>query len=121
MMAPKSGKPSAALTTAVNAAFGDLDKMLAELKTAAMTRFGSGWAWVIVDGAGKLKIISSPNQDNSLMPDAMSHGAPILGIDVWEHAYYLKYQNKRPEYVDNFFKVINWDYVSSLYDAAKKG
>ncbi len=120
MMAPKSGKPGAALTAAINASFGDLDKMLAELKTTALARFGSGWGWVVSDKAGKLKILSSPNQDNTLMPEMASHGMPILGIDVWEHAYYLKYQNKRPDYVDAFFKVINWDYVSSQFEAAKK-
>jgi Fe-Mn family superoxide dismutase len=120
MMSPKSGKPSAALTAAINESFGDQDKMLAALKEAAMKRFGSGWGWVVSDKAGKLKVISSPNQDDTLMPDAPSHGSPILGIDVWEHAYYLKYQNKRADYIDNFFKIINWEYVSSQYDAAKK-
>jgi superoxide dismutase, Fe-Mn family len=122
MMSPKSGKPGAALTAAINASFGDLDKMLDALKTAAMGRFGSGWGWIVTDKAGKLKILSSPNQDNTLMPipELASNGMPILGIDVWEHAYYLKFQNKRADYIDSFFKVVNWDYVSSLYDAAKK-
>jgi superoxide dismutase, Fe-Mn family len=118
MMAPKSGQPGAALADAIKTTFGDMDKMLAELKTAAMTRFGSGWGWVIVDKAGKLKVVSSPNQDDSLMD---ASGAPILGVDVWEHAYYLKYQNKRADYIDNFFKVVNWPFVTSLYEAAKKG
>jgi Fe-Mn family superoxide dismutase len=121
MMSPTSGKPSAALGEAITAAFGGLDKLLAELKKSALARFGSGWAWVVSDGAGKLSITSSPNQDNTLLPDSKAKGAPILGIDVWEHAYYLKYQNKRPDYVDAFTKVINWEFVSSLYDAAKKG
>ena len=82
-----------------------------------MGRFGSGWAWVICQKGGKLKIMSTANQDNSLMNHS---GVPILGIDVWEHAYYLKYQNKRGDYVDNFFKVINWDNVSERYEAAAK-
>src|SRR5947209_4717972 len=85
-------------------AFKDLDGMLKQLKEAAMTRFGSGWAWVVAKD-GKLSIVSSPNQDNTLMDGS---GTPVLGIDVWEHAYYLKYQNKRADYVDAFFKVINW-------------
>ncbi len=118
MLSPKPGKPSAALEAAIKAAFGDQDKMLADLKAAGLARFGSGWAWVLSDKAGKLSIVSSPNQDNSLMD---SSGAPVLGVDVWEHAYYLKYQNKRADYIDAFFKLINWDYASSLYDAAKKG
>jgi Fe-Mn family superoxide dismutase len=118
MMTPKSGPQGAALANAIKAAFADTDKMLSALKTAAMGRFGSGWAWVLSDKTGKLSIVSSPNQDNSLMDGS---GAPVLGIDVWEHAYYLKYQNKRADYCDAFFKVINWDFVSSLYDAAKKG
>jgi len=121
MMSPKSGKPAGALSDAISAAFGELPKMLADLKKAAMGRFGSGWAWVISDKEGKLKIESSPNQDNTLMPIAKTHGSPILGIDVWEHAYYLKYQNKRADYVDAFFNVINWEFVNSLYEAAKKG
>jgi Fe-Mn family superoxide dismutase len=122
MMTPKGGKPAGALAEAINTTFGDLAKMLAELKKAGMTRFGSGWAWLISDKEGKLKIESSPNQDNTLMPaKAKTPGTPILGVDVWEHAYYLKYQNKRDAYVDAFFNVINWEYVSSRYDEAKKG
>jgi Fe-Mn family superoxide dismutase len=120
MMSPKGGKPAGPLNDAVADAFVDLPKMLDQLKAAAMARFGSGWAWVVSDTAGKLKIISSPNQDNTLMPDAPSHGTPILGIDVWEHAYYLKYQNKRADYVDAFFKVINWEYVAERYAEATK-
>jgi len=117
MLSPKGGKPSAALEAAITSAFGSQDKMFAELKAAGVGRFGSGWAWVLSDKAGKLSIVSTPNQDNSLMDGS---GLPILGVDVWEHAYYLKYQNKRADYIDAVFKVINWDYVSSLYDAAKK-
>jgi Fe-Mn family superoxide dismutase len=116
MMSPKGGKPSGALNDAIADAFVDLPKMLEQLKTAAMTRFGSGWAWVVAGKGGKLKIVSSPNQDNTLMDGS---GVPILGIDVWEHAYYLKYQNKRADYVDAFFKVINWEFVTEQYEAAK--
>ncbi len=118
MMSPKGGEPAGAAAAAIKAAFGDADKMLADLKAAALARFGSGWGWVIADKEGKLKIVSTPNQDNSLMDGS---GAPILGVDVWEHAYYLKYQNKRADYIDAFFKVVNWEFVGSLYDAAKKG
>jgi Fe-Mn family superoxide dismutase len=118
MMSPKSGQPKDALAKAIATAFKDVDGMLKQLKEAAMTRFGSGWAWVIEQAGGGLKIVSSANQDNTLMD---KKGTPILGIDVWEHAYYLKYQNKRADYVDAFFKVINWDYVSERYDAAMKG
>jgi superoxide dismutase, Fe-Mn family len=117
MMSAKGGKLSAELGDAVTAAFKDTETMLKQLKEAAMTRFGSGWAWVIAQPGGKLKIVSSPNQDNSLMDKS---GVPVLGIDVWEHAYYLKYQNKRADYVDAFFKVINWEFVSERYAAAAK-
>jgi Fe-Mn family superoxide dismutase len=120
VMSPKGGKPSGALNDAIASAFVDVDKMLAALKAAAMTRFGSGWAWVVAGADGKLKVISSPNQDNTLMPDAPVHGTAILGIDVWEHAYYLKYQYKRADYVDAFFKVINWEYVAERYERATK-
>ena len=117
MMSPKGGKPSGGLNDAIANAFVDQEKMLAQLKAAALGRFGSGWAWVIVGKDGKLKIVSSPNQDNTLMDGS---GTPILGIDVWEHAYYLKYQNKRADYVDAFFKVINWEFVTERYEAATK-
>lgn len=116
-MSPKSGKPSGELETAIETAFKDLGSMLKLLKESAMTRFGSGWAWVISDKSGKLTIQSTPNQDNTMMA---GNGTPILGIDVWEHAYYLKYQNKRADYVDAFFKVINWDFVAERYATAKK-
>jgi len=117
MMTPKPGRPAGAFNDAVTEAFKDLDGMLKQLKEAALGRFGSGWAWVIAPREGKLKIVSSPNQDNTLMDGS---GTPVLGIDVWEHAYYLKYQNKRADYVDAFFKVINWDYVGERFAAAKK-
>lgn len=118
MMSPKGGKPSDKLSAAIKEAFGDQDKMLAALKDAGVKRFGSGWAWVVVGKDGKLAINSTPNQDNALMD---ASGSPILGVDVWEHAYYLKYQNLRPAYIDAFFKVINWEFVNSLFDKAKKG
>lgn len=116
MMSAKGGAPSKALHTSIASAFKDMESMLKQLREAAMTRFGSGWAWLVANG-GILKIVSSPNQDNSLMDKS---GTPILGIDVWEHAYYLKYQNKRADYVDAFFNVINWDFVSERYETAVK-
>jgi superoxide dismutase, Fe-Mn family len=117
MMSPKGGKPGGALNEAITVAFKDVESMLKLLKDAAMTRFGSGWGWVVADKEGKLKVSSSPNQDSPLIEGT---GSPVLGIDVWEHAYYLKYQNKRADYIDAFFKVINWEFATSLYDAAKK-
>ena len=117
MMSPKSGKPSKELSDAIASAFKNMDSMLKQFKTAAMTRFGSGWAWLVCQKGGKLKILSSANQDNTIMNNG---GTPILGVDVWEHAYYLKYQNKRGDYVDAFFKVINWDNVNERYAMAAK-
>ena len=117
MMSPNATKPSAPLTDAINASFRDLPAMLAQLKEGALTRFGSGWAWVMYQSDGKLKVASTGNQDNPIMDGA---GTGILGIDVWEHAYYLKYQNKRADYVDAFFKVINWQFVSEFYDRLRK-
>ena len=100
-----------------------LDKAKEEFAKAAATRFGSGWAWLVVNKDGKLKVTSTANQDNPLMPGVTpcgcSQGTPILGIDVWEHAYYLNYQNRRPDYISAFFNVINWDEVSKKYEAAK--
>lgn len=118
LMSPKGGKPSGAFNDAVADAFKDMEGMLKQLKEAAMTRFGSGWAWVVAQKGGKLKVVSSPNQDNTLMDGS---GTPVLGIDVWEHAYYLKYQNKRADYVDAFFKVINWEFVSERFNTLAKG
>ena len=122
MMSPKGGKPSGALNDAVANAFKDLDGMLKQLKETALARFGSGWAWLVVQQGGKLAILSTPNQDNTVMAAAEipGRGAPILGIDVWEHAYYLKFQNRRADYVDAFFKVVNWDFVSERYAALAK-
>lgn len=120
IMGPNGGgEPSGDLANAINDAFGSFDKFKEEFKNAGATQFGSGWAWLIVDGSGKLKVTSTPNQDNPVMDIAEEKGTPILGVDVWEHAYYLKYQNKRPEYLDAFFNVINWDEVAKRYDTAK--
>jgi len=108
------GAPTGALADAINETFGSFDNFKAEFTKAATTRFGSGWAWLIVDG-GKLAVTSTPNQDSPLMEGK----TPILGLDVWEHAYYLKYQNKRPDYISAFWNVVNWDEVSKRYEAAK--
>lgn len=114
------GQPSGDLASAIDSAFGSFDKFKEEFNNAAATRFGSGWAWLIVDGSGNLKVTSTPNQDNPVMDVAEEKGTPILGLDVWEHAYYLKYQNKRPDYIQAFWNVVNWDEVSKRYKAAKK-
>ncbi len=108
------GAPSGELADAINNAFGSFDNFKAEFTKAATTRFGSGWAWLVVDN-GKLAVTSTPNQDSPLMEGK----TPILGLDVWEHAYYLKYQNKRPDYIAAFWNVVNWDEVSKKYAAAK--
>lgn len=110
--------PSGEMADALNSAFGSFDSFKDEFSNAAATRFGSGWAWLIVSD-GSLAITSTPNQDNPLMDVVEKKGTPILGLDVWEHAYYLKYQNKRPEYIDNWFNVINWDEVANRYATAK--
>lgn len=111
--------PSGALATAIDAAFGSFDAFKEAFAAAAATRFGSGWAWLIVDESGALKVTSTPNQDNPLMNVAPDNGTPILGLDVWEHAYYLNYQNKRPEYIGAFWKVVNWAEVAEKFEAAK--
>ena len=108
LMSPKGGSPSGSLADAINAAFGSLDEMKAKFNAAAAGRFGSGWAWLIKDGSGKLAITSTPNQDNPLMDIAEVKGTPVLGLDVWEHAYYLHYQNRRPDYVAAWWNVVNW-------------
>jgi Fe-Mn family superoxide dismutase len=110
--------PSGALAAAIDETFGSLDALKEKLNTAGATRFGSGWAWLIVKD-GKLEVTSTPNQDNPLMDVAEVKGIPILGVDVWEHAYYLKYQNKRPDYLKAFWNVVNWDKVAEKYEAAK--
>lgn len=110
------GQPTGKLAEAINSAFGSFDAFKEEFSKAATTRFGSGWAWLNVDG-GKLAISSSPNQDNPLIEG--SSATPILGLDVWEHAYYLHYQNRRPDYIASFFNIINWDEVAKRFAAAK--
>jgi len=120
IMSPNGGGvPTGQLATDIDAKFGSFEGFKDEFSRAAATRFGSGWAWLIVDIAGKLAVTSTPNQDNPLMDVADINGTPILCVDVWEHAYYLKYQNKRPDYINNFFNVINWAEVSKRYEAAK--
>jgi Fe-Mn family superoxide dismutase len=117
MMSPGGGEPSGDLANAINEAFGSLDEMKAAFKQAALTRFGSGWAWLVTDKDGKVSVTSTPNQDNPMMGEIAGCSGlfPILGLDVWEHAYYLNYQNRRPDYVDAFFNVVNWDYVAENY------
>jgi len=116
VMSPNGGgKPKGELAAAIVAAFGSFEAFKDAFSKAAVTRFGSGWAWLCVHPGGKVEVCSTANQDNTLMPGIGCGGFPILGLDVWEHAYYLHYQNRRPEYVENFFNVINWDYVSKLY------
>ena len=112
MMSAKGGSPAGALAKAIDASFASTEAMYKELKASAMGQFGSGWAWVVSDKAGKLKILSTPNQNNPLMDGT---GAPILGIDVWEHAYYLNYQNRRPDYITAFWNVVNWDVVAANF------
>lgn len=116
-----SGKPSAELAKAINDAFGSEDEFKAAFEKAGTGRFGSGWVWLIVNDAGKLEVISTPNQDNPLMDVAEKKGAPILGNDVWEHAYYLNYQNKRADYLKAWWSVVNWTKVSEHYADAVKG
>ncbi len=120
VMSPDGGgEPSGELAEAINAAFGSYEGFKEKFSAAAGTRFGSGWAWLCVHKGGKVEICSTPNQDNPLMPGVGCGGSPILGLDVWEHAYYLNYQNRRPDYVSAFFNVINWDKVGALYATNK--
>ncbi|CAG2535071.1 Fe-Mn family [Maribacter dokdonensis] len=113
------GKPSGELASAIDNAFGSFEEFKSKFTAAAGTRFGSGWAWLCVHEGGKVEVCSTPNQDNPLMPGVECGGQPILGLDVWEHAYYLNYQNKRPDYIEAFFNIINWDEVSKLYASNK--
>ena len=118
-LAPNAGgAPTGALADAITAAFGSFDAFKEKFAAAGMTRFGSGWAWLVVN-QGKLEVVSSPNQDNTLMAISEAQGTPILGVDVWEHAYYLKYQNRRADYLAAFWNVVNWTKVSERYAAAK--
>lgn len=120
VMSPNGGgKPSGALADAINAAYGSFDGFKDTFSKAAATRFGSGWAWLCVKKGGAVEVCSSANQDNPLMPGIGCEGTPVLGLDVWEHAYYLNYQNRRPDYIAAFFNVINWDEVSKRYEAGK--
>jgi Fe-Mn family superoxide dismutase len=113
------GSPSGKLSDAISSAFGSFDALKEKLNNAGMTRFGSGWAWLIIKD-GKLEVSSTPNQDNPLMDVAEVKGKPILGVDVWEHAYYLKYQNKRADYLNAFWNVVNWSKVAERFGAASK-
>lgn len=121
-MAPNAGgTPSGEVGKAIGGQWGSFDKFKEEFSNAAATRFGSGWAWLVVKDNGDIAIASTPNQDNPLMDTAEVRGTPILGLDVWEHAYYLKYQNKRPDYVSAWWNVVNWKKVEELYAKAKAG
>lgn len=116
VMSPNGGgAPGGDLASAIDNRFGSFNELKDEISRAGATRFGSGWAWLIVDGAGHLAVSSTPNQDNPLMDVADVKGSPILGLDVWEHAYYLNYQNKRPDYIKAFWNVVNWDEVASRF------
>jgi len=116
VMSPDGGgKPEGELMKAIDRDFGSFDDFKQEFSNAAATRFGSGWAWLVKNADGKLKIGSTPNQDNPLMDVSDIKGTPVLGLDVWEHAYYLKYQNLRPDYISAFWNVVNWNKVAELY------
>ena len=115
MSSSGGGEPEGDLAQAINARFGSFDKFKNEFSTAAATRFGSGWAWLCKKNDGEVEVCSSPNQDNPVMPGVGCGGTPILGLDVWEHAYYLNYQNKRPDYIAAFWNIINWEEVAKRY------
>ena len=119
ILSPNGGSPVGTLATAIDSTFGSLDNLKAEFKKAGIGRFGSGWAWLIVKEDGSLAITSTPNQDNPLMDVAEMKGTPILGLDVWEHAYYLKFQNKRPDYIDTFWNLVDWNGAETRYKVAK--
>jgi Fe-Mn family superoxide dismutase len=114
----EGGKPSGELAKAIEAAFGSFDQFKEEFSKAATTRFGSGWAWLVLKADGTLAVTSTPNQDNPLMDIAEVKGTPILGLDVWEHAYYLHYQNRRPDYVTSFWNIVNWAQAEQNYQSA---
>jgi len=116
----KGGEPKGALADAIKAAFGSFADFKTKFAEAGATRFGSGWAWLIVTADKKVAVCSTPNQDNPLMSIAEVKGTPILGMDVWEHAYYLKYQNRRPDYIAAFWNVVNWDAVAQRFEKASK-
>lgn len=120
VMSPNGGgSPAGDFGKAIDAAFGSFDEFKKKFAEAGTTRFGSGWAWLTVTADGKVQVSSTPNQDNPLMDIAETKGSPILGMDVWEHAYYLKYQNKRPDYIAAFWNVVNWDAVADRFANAK--
>ncbi len=120
VMSPNGGgNPSGSLAEAINRDFGSFDEFKNTFSNAAATQFGSGWAWLCVHPGGKLEVCSTPNQDNPMMPGIGCSGTPILGIDVWEHAYYLNYQNRRPDYIEAFFSVLNWTEVQNSYESKK--
>lgn len=120
IMSPNGGgTPSGDLAAAIDAAFGSFEAFKEKFAAAAASQFGSGWAWLCVHKGGKVEICSTPNQDNPIMPNVGCGGQPILGLDVWEHAYYLNYQNRRPDYISAFFNVIDWGKVAENYKAAK--
>ena len=120
-MTPKGGgTPKDSIAITIDRDFGSFENFQNEFEAAASKQFGSGWAWLVTDKAGKLQITSTANQDNPLMPNAVIKGTPILALDVWEHAYYLNYQYKRKKYIDAFFNVINWKKVGERYDEAIK-
>ncbi|MCH7590560.1 superoxide dismutase [PVC group bacterium] len=120
ILSSESGAPSGELAEDIQSTFGSFEKFQAAFANAGMTRFGSGWAWLTIDEGGKLCVCSTPNQDSPLMKGiAECPGKPILGLDVWEHAYYLNYQNRRPDYIKAFWNVVNWKKVGELYTAAK--
>ena len=118
LAAAAEAQPSGELASAINETFGSLDELKEKMNAAGTTRFGSGWAWLIAKD-GKLEVTSTPNQDNPLMDVAETKGTPLFGIDVWEHAYYLKYQNRRPEYLKAIWNVVNWNKVGERYSSAK--
>ncbi len=118
ILSAQGGKPTGKLATAIESDLGGMDKFKETFNQAATTRFGSGWAWLIVEPSGKLSVTSTPNQDNPLMDVAEKKGKPVIGLDVWEHAYYLKYQNRRPEYISAFWNVLNWANAEKNYVAA---
>lgn len=120
VLSGEKSAPSSKLEKAINDAFGDMNAMKEAVNKAGQTQFGSGWSWLYVNSDGKLAVCSTPNQDNPLMDVCQCKGIPVLGIDVWEHAYYLKYQNKRADYLNNIWNIINWKQVSDNYEMALK-
>lgn len=118
LMSPNGGQPAGNLLNAINSSFGSLEAFQKQFTDAGISRFGSGWSWLVVDGDKRLRIGSTPNQDNPLMDISDFKGFPLLALDVWEHAYYLRYQNKRAEYIANWWKVVNWNYVQERFASA---